>query len=85
MAAPPPPPAPPPAFYQGLIDRMVKEQAVSDEMLGQLAQRRADAIVSVLTGDNGIAPGRVERGEPRKSLDASDTEVPLKLQLEVAK
>lgn len=85
VAAPPPPPAPPPAFYQGLIDRMVKEQAVSDEMLGQLAQRRADAIVSVLTGDNGIAPGRVERGEPRKSLDASDTEVPLKLQLEVAK
>ena len=82
---PPPPPAPPPAFYQGLIDRMVKEQVVSDEMLGQLALRRADAIVSVLTGDNGIAPGRVERGEPRKSLDASDTEVPLKLQLEVAK
>jgi len=78
-------PVPPPAFYQGLIDRMVKEQPVSEEQLGQLATRRADAIVQALTGSDGVAPERVRRGEPRKAALASDKVVPLKLQLEVVK
>jgi hypothetical protein len=76
----------PPAFYEGLITRMMSEQAVTDEMLAALAQRRAEAVVKAVTGEEGGVPAaQVQMGELRKAEDATDTVVPLRLELDVAK
>lgn len=75
----------PVSFYEELISRMVREQVVSDEMLAQLAVRRADVITAELVQGDGVLAARVVRGETGKTNKASDREVPLMLQLEVAK
>lgn len=79
------PAKPPPAFYQGLIDRMVAEHTVTEPMLAQLAARRAAAVVEALTGEGGVAPARVVTGEAHDAAQATNTVVPLKLELDVAK
>jgi|GEM_PF-1224724 len=84
-ATPVAPAQPPPAFYQGLIDRMVAEQAVTEPMLAQLATRRAGAVVKALTGEGGVKQSRVVTGEVQDVAQATDTVVPLKLELDVAK
>ena len=77
---------PPPAFYQGLIERMISEQAVSQEELAQLATRRAEAVVAAVTGENGGVPSdRVQTGTLRRITDATRGMVPLRLELDVAK
>jgi hypothetical protein len=75
----------PPAFYQGLIDRMIAEQAVTEPILAQLAARRAGAVVTALTGEGGVKQSRVVTGEVQDAAQATDTVVPLKLELDVAK
>ncbi|HRF06820.1 DUF748 domain-containing protein [Accumulibacter sp.] len=76
---------PPPAFYQTLLERMIKEQPVSDEVLAQLATRRAEAIVAEVSGADGVAAKRVQLGKARPASAASDKAVTLQLELEVAK
>lgn len=76
----------PGAFYQDLIERMVREQPVSEALLAQLAQRRAQAIASTLTDGDGVPSGRVLLGEAKQAGGAGDKAVvALKLQLEVVK
>jgi len=84
-AAPTAPPQPPPAFYQGLLDRLVAEQPVSDEALAQLATQRSDAILSELTQTNGISGARTSVGQAQQARDADGKSVTLQLKLEVAK
>ncbi len=75
----------PPAFYQSLLDRMIKEQPVSDEALAELATRRGEAIVAEVSGADGVAAKRVQLGKARPASAASDKAVTLQLELEVAK
>lgn len=76
---------PPPDFYQGLIQRMITEQPVTDAMLAQLGRKRAQAIVEVITGEDGGVPAtRVKTGALRNSTNASAGTIPLTLELEVA-
>jgi hypothetical protein len=84
-AAPTAQPTLPPAFYQGLLDRLVAEQPVSDEALAQLATQRSDAILSELTQTNGISGARTSVGQAQQARDADGKSVTLQLQLEVAK
>jgi hypothetical protein len=76
---------PPPAFYQTLLERMIKEQPVSGEELAQLATRRGGAIVAEVSGADGVAAKRVQLGKARPASAASDKAVTLQLELEVAK
>jgi hypothetical protein len=76
---------PPPAFYQTLLERMIKEQPVSGEELAQLATRRGEAIVAEVSGADGVAAKRVQLGKARPASAASDKAVTLQLELEVAK
>ena len=77
---------PPPAFYQGLITRMISEQAVTDDMLAELGARRAEAVVQAVTGpDAGVPTERVRTVELRTVTDATQSVVPLKLELDVVK
>ncbi|MGB2902650.1 MAG: DUF748 domain-containing protein [Candidatus Dechloromonas phosphoritropha] len=75
----------PTAFYQGLLERMIKEQPVSDEALAQLASQRGEAIVAEMTSIDGVDVKRVLPGKPRQASAASDKAVTLQLELEVAK
>ncbi|MEF8730872.1 MAG: DUF748 domain-containing protein [Candidatus Accumulibacter meliphilus] len=77
--------APPPAFYQNLVERMIKEQPVSDEELARLATRRGEAIVAELTGADGVDAKRVQLGKARPASAATNKAVTLQLELEVAK
>ena len=77
--------APPPAFYQNLVERMIKEQPVSDEELARLATRRGEAIVTELTGADGVDAKRVQLGKARPASAATNKAVTLQLELEVAK
>ena len=79
---------PPPAFYQGLLDRMVKEHAVSEETLAQLATRRGEAIIAEMTAADGVDAKRVKLGEARLASSAraaTDKAVTLQLELGVTK
>ena len=76
---------PPPAFYQSLLERMIKEQPVSDEELAQLATRRAETIVAEVSGADGVAAKRVQLGKARPASAANNKVVTLQLELEVAK
>jgi len=74
------------AFYQGLIDRMISEEALPDEALAQLAARRAEAVVRELTTTTrGLPAERVTLAEPRKVEAAQGKAVALRLELAVAK
>lgn len=86
-ATPPaaPQPSPPPAFYQGLVDRLVEDEPVSEELLVQLAVRRGEAIVRELTAVGGVPAARVVLGDARKAVDAGDKAVTLQMELEAAK
>jgi hypothetical protein len=75
----------PPAFYQSLLERMIKEQPVSDKELAQLATRRAEAIVAEVSGADGVAAKRVQLGKARPASAANNKVVTLQLELEVAK
>ncbi len=80
--------APPPAFYQGLLDRMIKEHTVSEETLAQLATRRGEAIVAEMTAADGVDSNRVKLGEARPASptrSATDKAVTLQLELGVTK
>ncbi|WP_210542196.1 DUF748 domain-containing protein [Rhodoferax sp. PAMC 29310] len=79
------PPQPPTAFYQGLLDRLLSEQPVSDEALAQLATQRSDAIVTELTQTLGVSGARTSVGKAETAAAADPQSVTLKLQLEVAK
>ncbi len=83
-AASRPPPQPPVAFYQGLLDRLVTEQAVTDEMLEQLAIQRSDAIVKELTQTLGMEGARAAVGPVQPAAAADAQSVTLQLKLEVA-
>ena len=74
----------PTTFYPSLLDRMVDEQAVSAEDLAGLAQRRAQAIASRLTGADGVGSARVTLAQVREARGATDKVVPLKLELQAA-
>ena len=83
-----------PAFYQGLVDRLITEEAVSEEMLLQLAARRSDAIIAELVLTGGIPAARIVPGPLDKSAQANtmnesngvnERAVTLRLQLEVSK
>jgi hypothetical protein len=78
LAMPAPPARPPPAFYQGLLDRLIKEQPVEDEQLAELATRRADAVVQELTGS--VDGSRVTVGKATQAEAANET---ITLQLEL--
>ena len=75
---------PPTAFYQGLLDRLLAEQPVSDEALTRLATQRSDAIVKELTQTLGVASARTSMGKAETATAADARSVTLKLQLEVA-
>jgi hypothetical protein len=77
--------APPPAFYQNLLERMIKEQPVSDEELARLATRRGEAIVAEMTAADGVDAKRVQLGKARPASAATNKAVTLQLELEVAK
>ncbi|RDE51189.1 MAG: hypothetical protein DVS81_07730, partial [Candidatus Accumulibacter meliphilus] len=77
--------APPPAFYQNLVERMIKEQPVSDEELARLATRRGEAIVAEMTAVDGVDAKRVQLGKARPASAATNKAVTLQLELEVAK
>ncbi|MCB1932739.1 MAG: DUF748 domain-containing protein [Candidatus Accumulibacter sp.] len=79
------PARPPPAFYQDLLDRMIKEQPVSDEALAKLGSRRGEAIVAEMTGSDGVDARRVLLGKARPASAATDKAVTLQLELEVVK
>ncbi len=83
-AAPLAPPQPPTAFYQGLLDRLLSEQPVSDKALAQLATQRSDAIVAELTQTLGVANARTSVGKAETATAADAQSITLKLQLEVA-
>lgn len=84
-AAVKPPAGPPPAFYQSVLDRLIKEQPISDETLAQLATQRAEAIVAEMTAADGVDAKRVVLGKARPASAATDKAVTLQLELEVAK
>ncbi len=79
------PARPPPAFYQNLLDRLIKEQPVSEALLAQLGTQRGEAIVAEMTGADGVDAKRVVLGKARPASAASDKAVTLQLELEVAK
>ncbi len=81
----PPVPSPPPAFYQGLVERLFREQPVTDEVLVQLATRRAEAVLRELTDAGGVPAARSRLGEPRQASEADEQSVQLRLELEVTK
>ena len=68
-----------------LLERMIKEQPVSDEALAQLASQRGEAIVAEMTSIDGVDAKRVLPGKPRPASAVSDKAVTLQLELEVAK
>lgn len=83
-----------PAFYQGLVDRLITEEVVTEELLLQLAVRRSEAIVAELAVAGDIPATRIVPGPLDKSAQASATNgsnagneraVTLRLQLEVSK
>jgi hypothetical protein len=76
---------PAPAFYQGLIDKLMAEQSVSNEALVQLAAQRSDAILTEMTQTNGISSARTSVGQVQRAPDADAQSVTLQLQLEVTK
>ncbi|WP_291989071.1 DUF748 domain-containing protein [Candidatus Accumulibacter sp. ACC007] len=76
---------PPLAFYESLLERMIKEQPVSDEALAQLATRRGEAIIAEMTSADGVGAKRVLLGKARPASAANDKAVTLQLELEVAK
>ena len=75
-------PEPPTAFYQGLLDRLIKEQPVADALLAQLALRRAEAIVADLVTAGGVPAARSTLGKPQPATHTSDEAVALRLELE---
>ncbi len=75
----------PPAFYQGLIDRLIKEEPAPEILLTRLATERAEAIVRELITAGGAPGARISLGEPFNTSEARDNAVTLHLQLEVAK
>jgi len=81
-AAPRPPP---PAFYQGLFDRLLTEQALPQEALAQLATRRSDAILHELSQTNGVSDTRISMGQAQQARAVDGKTVTLQMQLEVAK
>lgn len=72
-------------FYQGLIDRLIEEEPVSEIMLAQLATLRAEAIVADLVAMDGTPAQRISIGEAVKASESSEDVVTLRLQLKVAK
>jgi hypothetical protein len=80
-----PPIQPPPAFYQGLLDRLIAEQPVSDEALALLGTQRSDAVVSEMTQTHDVPAARVSAGKAQQAAEADGQAVTLQLQLEVAK
>jgi hypothetical protein len=84
--SPPSAPAagPPPDFYQGLVERLIREQPVTDDQLLDLARRRAQAVVQELTVAGGVAGSRVTVGEPQQSKGADQRVVALQLELKAS-
>jgi len=76
---------PPLAFYESLLERMIKEQPVSDEALEQLATRRGEAIIAEMTSADGVDAKRVLLGKARPASAANAKAVTLQLELEVVK
>ncbi|HRE85372.1 MAG TPA: DUF748 domain-containing protein [Accumulibacter sp.] len=76
---------PPLAFYESLLERMIKEQPVSDEALAQLAARRGEAIIAEMTSADGVDAKRVLLGKARPASAANAKAVTLQLELEVVK
>lgn len=74
-----------PDFYQGLFERMVAEQPVSDEALAQLATQRSDAVLSEVIQTGGVSAVRASVGQAQEARDADGQSVTMQLQLEVAK
>ena len=74
-----------PAFYQGLIDKLMADQPVSNEALAQLAAQRSDAILNEMSQTNGISAARTSVGPVQPTSDADGQSVTLQLQLEVTK
>ncbi len=67
------------AYVNGLRDRLLAVEPVSDADLAQLAEQRADAIATQLLVEGSIATDRIQRVD-LKSVEATDREwVPVKL------
>ncbi|MFT6697814.1 MAG: hypothetical protein ACJAR7_000855 [Polaromonas sp.] len=73
------------SFYQGLIDKLMVEQSVSNEALAQLAAQRSDAILTEMTQTNGMSAPRTSVGQVQPARDADGQSITLQLQLEVTK
>ena len=90
-AAPAPTPAPAlaarpsPAFYQTLVDRLLREETVSTAALDQLATQRSDAILAELASLGGISSERIVLGKMDANGEVVDKIVRLRLQLETGK
>jgi hypothetical protein len=76
---------PPPAFYQNLVQRLIREQPIDDQMLAQLASQRSAAIIRELTTVGSVPASRISLGDPHQADDANEKAVTLRLQLEVSK
>ncbi|MFB0900303.1 MAG: DUF748 domain-containing protein, partial [Polaromonas sp.] len=73
------------SFYQGLIDKLMAEQSVSNEALAQLAAQRSDAILTEMTQTNGMSAPRTSVGQVQPARDADGQSITLQLKLEVTK
>lgn len=78
-------PALPAALYQRMLDQLIDQQAVPDQALAELAQRRGAAIVKELTTHGGLPEARVAIADAREAADSSTDAVIVHLELEVAK
>lgn len=79
------PPGPGTAFYQDLLERLIRDEPISEEMLAALATRRSEAIIAELTTSGGVPPTQVQAGKVGQAAEGSDKAVGLKLELEAAK
>jgi predicted O-methyltransferase YrrM len=74
-----------PAFYQSLVERLIREQPVDEQILAQLATRRSAAIIRELTAAGGVSASRIMPGTPQQANDANEKAVTVQLQIEVSK
>jgi hypothetical protein len=81
-SAPAPSPIhPPPAFYQGLVDRLIVEQTVTDDQLAALGTRRGEAVLRELSDVGGVPAARLVLGKPQPAAGTDEKVVTLQLEL----
>jgi hypothetical protein len=71
-----------PAYLAALRKRLLDAQVISSEDLASLAQARADAVVTGLSGESGDAVANIRRAESTRVEASESGEVPLELAVE---